>query len=270
MKDLIDFAYLQKGKNFYSNVRHSHGKSYEFVLVCAGSGSFAVRDRIFPIRPACLYCIDGLETHCSAPDDPNAYERRILVLKADFVDKLVALSDCEQAVKQLFKRGGECIQLTNTDAEKLAGLFSAVAQAIEKHDSFAKSQIAVAVLSLLACACRQATQAPEPADKRVGDVLAYINRNLAYEIRLDDVCKEVYMSKYHLCRIFKKEIGMSVFNYVLSLRLSRAKKDLIFSDKSVSRIAADAGFADFSYFSKIFKSYEGMTPTQFRAQHEQE
>lgn len=264
MNDIIDFAYSQKGKNLYSNKKHSHGKSYEFVLVYAGKGSFTVKDKIFPLKPSCLYCIDGLETHCSSPENPTVYERHILVVKADFIDKLIKLTNCTKAKEHLFADGGKCLQLFDDSLTKLSRLFYEIKNSIWSNDGFAKAKIVSAILFIFENAFKQSNTVSPFIDGYVASAIEYVNENLSFDIRLDDICKAISLSKYHLCRLFKKEVGMTITDYVLSLRLSKAKKELLYTKKPISTISLDTGFSDFSYFCKIFKLHEGVTPSQFR------
>ena len=264
MNDVIDFAYLQKGKNLYSNKKHSHGKSYEFVLVCAGNGSFIVKNKIFPLKPSCLYCIDGLEAHCSSPENPNTYERRILVLRGEFIDKLVELSNCPKVKQYLFGDGGKCFQLSDENVVKLSTMFYEIKQSLQSNDGFVKAKILSAVLFIFENVFNLSNNLTPFIDGYVASAMEYINANLSFDIRLDDICNAISLSKYHLCRLFKKEVGMTISDYVLSLRLSKSKKELLYTKKPVSAIALDAGFSDFSYFCKIFKLHEGVTPLQFR------
>lgn len=267
MKEIIDFCYADKGKDAFYNTRHSHCKCYEFIFVCSGEGSFVVRDRIFPLQTACLYCIDGLETHCSIPLQPENYERHKLILNADFVDALAHISDCKSVFSTLFKNGGSCISFSEADVKYVNELFFHIKTALDKDDEFTKAHIAASILSLLACTSRNTLQAPAHADMHVTRILKYLNNNLSCEIRLDALCQEFYISKYYLCHLFKNAVGTSIFNYVLSRRLSNAKKMLILTDKPIWKIAIECGFVDFAYFSKIFKKQEGITPTYFRNLH---
>ena len=97
-----------------------------------------------------------------------------------------------------------------------------------------------------------------------GGALEYINNNLNSVFSLEDICEHIRVSKYYLCHKFKKIVGMTVGDYVLSRRISVARKYLRGSDITISEVAEKVGFSSFSYFSKIFKQYEGVTPSEFR------
>jgi two-component system response regulator YesN len=64
--------------------------------------------------------------------------------------------------------------------------------------------------------------------------------------------------------LFKKETGKTFSEYLIELRISRARSMLTDSDEAVSAIAGQVGYADLKYFSKIFKRLTGLTPSEYR------
>ena len=76
-----------------------------------------------------------------------------------------------------------------------------------------------------------------------------------------DFCK---MSKVHFSRFFKQITGMPPVQFVLKIRIDRAKELLDFTDKPIAEIAEASGFPDQNYFARTFKKITGMSPTQYR------
>ena len=72
------------------------------------------------------------------------------------------------------------------------------------------------------------------------------------------------MSRNYVCELFKREVGVSVWNYLTQLRMERAKKLLEETDLRSYEIAFQVGYDNPSYFSRIFKKYEQMTPNEYR------
>lgn len=94
--------------------------------------------------------------------------------------------------------------------------------------------------------------------------LKIIERDYDKNISLDEVTKEVAVSKNYFCHIFKKEMNMSIWNYLTKVRLEKAKELLRKSDMKSYEIAFKVGYDNPSYFSKIFKKIEKMTPNEYR------
>ena len=72
------------------------------------------------------------------------------------------------------------------------------------------------------------------------------------------------MSRYHLSRLFQREMGFSPHEYLIETRLRAAKNQLSDSDASVEQIAINCGFSCSSNFIRAFRQNMGMTPLQFR------
>lgn len=92
----------------------------------------------------------------------------------------------------------------------------------------------------------------------------YVEENLAKEIFLENFAKKAGMSKYHFCRTFKKHLNMSPMQFLLHVRLDRAKLLLENSRHSVTLIASEVGFNDLSNFIKCFKKIYGVSPAVYR------
>lgn len=265
IKEILDFKYLDKGKDQFNNLRHTHGESYEILLVRTGSGTITVRDRLFPIKAGALYLINGADTHCSAPENPDEYTREKLIIRSGVIDKIAALTGCEETLDKLFhKDGGSCVLPDEKTAESIDAEFSRIRRAIADDSPCALVNVTSAVFNIITAAVSGGSpHAPLP-DNRISEALDYINQNISRAVSLDEICDHIHVSKYYLCRVFKKTVGMTVFEYVLSRRLSIARKNLLRSSAPLSEIANEAGFSSLSYFGKTFRELEGMSPSEFR------
>ena len=96
----------------------------------------------------------------------------------------------------------------------------------------------------------------------------YIGKNIALHITIDDICAVVNISRYHFCRQFKKYTGMTVMKYILKTRIVLAKKELERTMLPITEISERLGFSSVSYFSRVFKEEEHMSPFQYRKRKE--
>ena len=97
--------------------------------------------------------------------------------------------------------------------------------------------------------------------------MKYINQNFSGKISVKDICDAVGYSKSTVLSSFKQEFGTTVNNYLTDLRLEKAKKMLKTFTGSVNDIALSCGFSDQSYFSKVFSSKYGISPSDFRREN---
>jgi transcriptional regulator GlxA family with amidase domain len=95
-------------------------------------------------------------------------------------------------------------------------------------------------------------------------VLEHIRSNLDGSIQVEDLAMAAGLSVHHFARAFKQTIGVSPHRYLVQQRVERAAQLLGATDRSLSEIAAEVGFADQSHFSKNFNRVTGSTPNAFR------
>jgi AraC family transcriptional regulator len=100
--------------------------------------------------------------------------------------------------------------------------------------------------------------------RRICDVLRYIELHAADDLDLDTLAAMAIMSKYHFLRTFRQIIGMTPYQFVLSVRMRRAAVRLATSFAPVSTIAFEAGFGDLSTFNARFRDVFGTSPTGYR------
>lgn len=81
---------------------------------------------------------------------------------------------------------------------------------------------------------------------------------------MDDLSTLFYIDKFYLCEQFKEQYGVSVMDYLISVRITEAKKLLRFSDKTIETVAEEVGINGAAYFSRLFKQVEGVSLSDFR------
>ena len=101
-------------------------------------------------------------------------------------------------------------------------------------------------------------------DSTFGRVARYIDRHYAEDLSIEQLARQFYLSPYHLSHIFRQKTGYSLKQYVLRRRIGEAQMRLVNAQDSVQTISEAVGFADASYFSRIFSKYVGLTPTEYR------
>lgn len=92
----------------------------------------------------------------------------------------------------------------------------------------------------------------------------YINNNFERDISLKDIASYVFLSSSYFTRAFKEEMKISPINYLLKVRVERAKELLTDTDLKVSDIALSVGFSNQQRFNDIFKKHVKLTPLQYR------
>ncbi len=102
-------------------------------------------------------------------------------------------------------------------------------------------------------------------------ILAYIEKHYMHDISLEQLGERMGLHPHYISRLFKKETGDNLVNYLNALRIREAKKLLKMQcHLPVSMIGQRVGFENRHYFSKVFKKYTGVTPAAYRQGEEQD
>lgn len=94
-----------------------------------------------------------------------------------------------------------------------------------------------------------------------------LNINLSYSqpITRDTLAQKLNASSDYLSRVFKKEMGMQLWDYVNAYKLSEAKNMLLETGRSIKDISLSTGFSDPAYFTRLFRQMYGLSPSAFRS-----
>ena len=89
-----------------------------------------------------------------------------------------------------------------------------------------------------------------------------LQANLKQVLKLDDICKELHLSKFQFIRLFKAQTGISPYQYFLNSKIERAKQ-LIEQNRDVYSAVTEYGFVDLTHLNKHFKSVYGTTAFEY-------
>ena len=108
-----------------------------------------------------------------------------------------------------------------------------------------------------------------PNNSRDADFLSTIRRLVTERmdypnLSIRDFCQAVYLSRSQVYRRLKAATGLSATDYILSMRLERARHLLRSDGLTVSQVAYEVGFRDPAYFSRVFKKQYGQPPVKWR------
>ncbi len=103
-----------------------------------------------------------------------------------------------------------------------------------------------------------------PHSRQVERICNYIGRNIFQKITLKDIADYTELTDTYLCRIFIKEMGISIHHYIQREKITVACNLLEHTDRPISEISVYLGFNSQSNFAAVFKKWRNMTPTQYR------
>jgi signal transduction histidine kinase/AraC-like DNA-binding protein/ABC-type sugar transport system substrate-binding protein len=119
-------------------------------------------------------------------------------------------------------------------------------------------------INILQMALQGTTLLPQSNSMLVKRAVAYIQNKYSQPLSLDEIAREVGISKKRLEKNFHQELGISPWEYLTRYRVKEAKGFLKTTNLNITEVAAKIGFEDPAYFSRIFRSQTGQSPTDYR------
>ena len=100
----------------------------------------------------------------------------------------------------------------------------------------------------------------------VKEAIRYMDEHYREPLRVEEIAESLHISRKYLCSVLERHIGMSTKDYLLWRRVDVAAELLLHTGMTVSEIAAEVGYTDYTQLSRIFRKKKGMSPQQFRKQ----
>ena len=109
--------------------------------------------------------------------------------------------------------------------------------------------------------------AEEEMSGRIRETLLYINRNYKKRLDVPTLARRAGLHPVYYARLFRRQMGISPYRYVLEYKISKAKDFLLNYTPERLYISTELGFRDYSHFYRVFRKITGLTPSQFINQH---
>lgn len=146
-------------------------------------------------------------------------------------------------------------------------IFNTIDKEYDEKQAYYKTKIKAEILGMLVYLSRnyavRITEDSVCSSKKqmVKDAIKYIKNNYGERMQIEDIAKKVGFSRYYFCHSFKEMTGISVVNYINMVRCENAKTHIFSKKYNISEIALMCGFDNFSYFTKTYKKYMGILPS---------
>ncbi len=239
--------------------------SYLIVYTVSGRGSLSYRGRTCTVGPGQAFWIYCGDLHrYAALEMPREEEWEILWVHFN-----------GQMTKGYFDRFAEknthVVTVDDRDAMEcdLMRILS-LTQKNEPHAELITSGLLVNVMTRLLLVSDAESMPSGRMPGYIRSALKYLENHFREPFDLSVLAAEAGVSKFHLSRQFHRCMGMSVNDYILTMRINYAKSLLRYSNESIETVAAECGMPNVSYFIRQFKKAEEKTPLAYRKEWEDE
>lgn len=239
---------------------HSH-EFYEVLLFIQGDSSYVIEGNTYRLNPYDLIIQRKNEMHRIYHNNPSTYERIVLWIQPEFFD----FFNCKELEEEFLKKTYGTMNKIDAQLCVSSGIYDAFIRLQKYSNNFEDmystvvSAIIIEILYLINNA-RFYSNDGNP-DTTLKSVIAYINNHYMEKISLDELAERFYITKYHLCRIFKEGTGITVYNYITNKRLMKVK-ELHEDGKSYGEAASLAGFGNYASYYRAYQKYFGCAPSK--------
>ena len=244
--------------------RHCHSM-YELIYILKGDGTYIVEGMEYPLHPNTLFLLRPYEYHYVCPKKPQPYERIVI----NFDSTL--LPDVLQNHPMLSEQRGNYFSVSDSQSplrsalNTLSGMIPFPEKSTkEDHDVGVVLLCATVTQILLLLTMQKPIENNFENSGTVLRVIEYLNQHLKEDISLDTLARDFFISKYHLCRIFRQQTGASIFTYFNTKRIALAQQ-MIAEGESATAVAKQLGFQDYSAFYRAYRRQTGAPPIRQRS-----
>lgn len=254
------------------DVRHFHDE-YEIFYILKGQREFFFNNRSFLAGPGDLILIDSDMIHmtrCPEHADPG-YERIILYITTHRMAQMDARFPGLNFTAFLRENPG-IYHLTESQQEGFLTLYRLFREEETRRPFGYVQAIEAHTLLFLLRLVRELTPGESilPLHGEDGkyacvyQLADYLTQHFAEQHSLDELAAHFYLSKFYMCRLFRKVVGYSVSEYQTILRIQKAREYLAKTKWNVSVIAERVGYNSLTHFEREFKRYMKISPLKYR------
>lgn len=247
------FSYQENGPQFYT-VR-DNTTSFQILFTYDGCGVFEYQNKRYTLGPG-----DGIFINCRLPSEyrtiGKSWKHCVLHLNGKNAEYLYSLYDKNGDVS--FHQS-----ITGHFQETLERIPHYMHLATPYRDIDVSNTLENLILMLIRSKDDYRFTGADVPDN-IHAVVDYMYSHYAEEVSLDDLAVVSGYNKFYLCRLFKKHFNMSPQEYVIQLRIQRAKELLRDTEMPIQNIGNLTGIHDPNYFYRLFKSRSGVSPASYR------
>lgn len=254
---------------------HSHNY-LEFSYISKGSSVHYFQNQSIVVREGDFFAVNYHEVHKFSPNGNDEFKVINILFKPEFID--ASLKDCHGFQDLVAITNINCnyfnLEVDPTSIiyhdknDEIRALFQKMLDEYThkkvKYQELMRCYLTELIIATLR-EIHRVNSAAEYADQTINDILSYMHRNLASDIRLKDLSIQMGYNSSYLSALFSKKLGISFSKYLQNVRISRACDLLSNTQKSIENISIECGYNDTKFFRSIFKSKLNMSPSTFRS-----
>ena len=239
---------------------HYHSSHYEIYLLLSGKQRYFIGNKFYDMHAGDIALIEKGVLHKT---QKNIGGNRILLsFNHEFLERYFS-NDSLKILLKFFEK--KAVRLENAQLSQAQSLMENILSAQKKYDDESVFYNLLQLFILLNNTNPLLTE--EFSNNSVlAKLIEYVDKNFKQITCLDDVSKALFISKYHICHLFKTNLDITFNNYLIKIKLKEAKRLLLSTDYNVTEISMLSNFTNSAYFCYVFRKQMGISPTKYRKQ----
>lgn len=240
----------------------------KIILFVSGNVNYVIEGKAYELKPYDIVFVNRNEIHKPEVDFTVPYERYIIYVSPEFLEQYATDEyDLRACFEKANTEKSNVIQTTaiqNTKLlQKIKELETSMLQSGYAEALYERAVFIQFMVQLNRACLEEKTSYNHAAiyNKKIVDILEYINEHLYEELSIESIAEAFYLSKYHMMRQFKEETGYTMHQYITEKRILAAR-DMILEGVPASKASLECGFKDYSTFSRAFKNKLKKNPTE--------
>lgn len=260
---------FDRRSGFYAMATNHFHSQYELYYLFSGNRNYFIKDRSYTIHSGDLVLISSDEVHKTSDNGIPNHERIVFYFEPAYFDSFA--EEDRRLLLSVFSQSYPLLRLNLQERLQVEDLLLSLLTELAEEPPGYRMRIRLAASELLLFTARALlrrddvpAEEPGPMQKKMTDIVRYINAHYGEPLDLDRLSARFFISKSHLSRVFKEATGFGFAEYVNLTRIKEAQRLLRDTAVSITDISAATGFDNFSHFGKTFKKATGLSPRQYR------
>lgn len=238
-------------EDYLKPIPHLH-KELELIYVVKGESHLLIDNKKMTISDGDLFICFPNQVHCYESSSRGQYF--LFTMSPDFCIGIKDLLSDNIPVNNILR--------LSKDDDIIKTLFSAVAY----HGLYKETFYAGCINHVLAVILQKIALSPriQSNSSTLQSIIKYCTSNYTSDISLDDMSRELHLSKYHISHLLNNKLGISFSGYINMLRINNACELLRRTDKSIANVSEEVGFGSIRTFNRVFMQIMNTTPYNYR------
>ncbi len=267
-----DFRLFHLKDNVEREYKYHYHDFDKILFFINGRVNYVIEGKSYELKPYDIVFVNRQEIHKPEVDFSVPYERYILYISPEFLEKegaeMCNLRACFESARREKSNVIRIAAIKNTSLQKQLRELEEALQEKEEYGAelYGKLLFLQFMVELnRACLGEEMASYSHSAvyNEKIVAILEYINQHLGEELSIENIASAFFLSKYHMMRQFKEETGYTMHQYITEKRILSAR-DMIMSGVPSTKASLECGFSDYSTFLRAFQKRMKKNPSEFR------